>query len=236
MRLLIPILALLAPLFATVRGAEPNIRVAVQFIELTPADLTKVLDASAGSGTKLHAAARGLVRSGKAKLLDTAVISAPTAERSTVESVMERIYPTEEEPNDFPNAVGGTPETAFPPVNKSGIIVARPVISKDWDTRNVGMTFEAEASYDEDSSTVKVRVLPEWVAETADVVWMAHKDEWGDASLRLPTFTTLRYDGSLVLKPGRFALAGVVTPQPEPPPPALARKVLVFVRADLPRQ
>lgn len=238
MRLLIPAFALLAAPFATLRAQGENIRIAVQFIELSPAALSQALDDSAGSGAKLHAAARTLVRAGRAKLLDTVVVNAQSAAgKGTVQSVMERIYPTEYEPPNLPNQVGGGGiEPGFPPVDKSAVIIARPTIPKAWDTRNVGMTFEAESNYNEDRNTITVALLPEWVGETADQVWMAHKDEWGDASLRMPTFVTVRCDTSLVLKPGRFALAGVVTPQPEPPPPALSRKVLIFVRADLPRQ
>ncbi len=68
------------------------------------------------------------------------------------------------------------------------------------------------------------------------MVWVKHVDEWGDASVRMPSFTALICNTALALAPGRFALAAVLTPQPEPPPPALAPKALVFVRADIPRQ
>jgi hypothetical protein len=114
--------------------------------------------------------------------------------------------------------------------------IGRPAVPVAWDIRNTGMTFEVESGYDELPGKIAVRLAPEWVGMTTPTTWVEYVDEWGDASDRHPTFTSLRCNTHLTLVPGRFALVVVLTPQPEPPPPAVARKVLVFARADLLRQ
>ena len=211
-------------------AAEPNIRVCVQLIELSHPELTKLLGEA---GTKLHPAAMALTRDGRAKLIDSSVITTISQQKATAESIGERIYPTEREPG----GLGDPPPQ--PPTTVWSFQVGRPFYGSawtTWDTRNTGMIFEAEPSYDEDSKMITVRMVPEWVGMTTPTTWVEYVDEWGDASDRRPTFTTLRCNTALALAPGRFVLAAVLTPQPEPPPPAVARKVLVFVRADLPRQ
>jgi hypothetical protein len=210
------------------RAAEPNIRVCVQLIELSHPELTKLLGEP---GTKLHPAAMALAHDGRAKLIDSSVLTTLAERKATAESIGERIYPSE---RDY-GGLGDLP----PPATVWSFQVGRPFYGSSWttwDTRNTGMTLEAEPSYDEDSRMISVRMAPEWVGMTTPTTWVEYVDEWGDASDRRPTFTTLRCNTALTLAPGRFALAAVLTPQPEPPPPAVVRKVLVFVRADLPRQ
>jgi hypothetical protein len=221
-------------------AAEPNIRVCVQLIELSHPELTKLLGEP---GNKLHSAAMALTRDGRAKLIDSSVITTISQQKATAESIGERIYPIENYSPAFPSSVGETQ----PPLKVVPFQVGRPPISTTWDIRNTGMTFEAEPTYgevsldakpsdDEAAKMISLRMVPEWVGMTTPTTWVEYVDEWGDASDRRPTFTTLRCNTSFTLAPGRFALAAVLTPQPEPPPPAGTRKVLVFVRADLPRQ
>jgi hypothetical protein len=211
---------------------EPNIRVCVQLIELSHPELTKLLGEPGNTGTKLHPAAMALTRDGRAKLIDTSVITTISKIKATVESIAGRTYPTDPEPS---SGVGWGGPSHFP-IPKIPNALGRLGGSAAWDTRNTGMSFEAEPHYDEPTQTITVRLVPEWVGMTTPTTWVEYVDEWGDASDRRPTFTTLRCNTSFTLAAGRFALAAVLTPQPEPPPPAGTRKVLVFVRADLPRQ
>jgi hypothetical protein len=213
------------------RADSPNIRVCVRLIEVPHPALTELLAARDASGPALHAAASALIRSGKAKLIDCSIICVISGNKATAESVQERIYPTEYEPSTF----GGTPD-GFVPWQWTAKAVNRPFLPEAWHTRNVGMSFEIEPRFEEDQSTIHLRMLPEWVALNELVTWVEHVDEWGDASDRRPTFTSLRSDNSLPLVPGRFELAGVLTPQATAPAPRLDRKALLFVRADIPKQ
>jgi hypothetical protein len=78
---------------------EPNIRVCVQLIELSHPELTKLLGEPGNTGTKLHPAAMALTRDGRAKLIDTSVITTISKIKATVESIAGRTYPTDPEPS-----------------------------------------------------------------------------------------------------------------------------------------
>jgi hypothetical protein len=60
---------------------------------------------------------------------------------------------------------------------------------------------------------------------------MEHTDEWGDASLRMPVFETWRVNSSVTLMAGQSEMVSVITPKSVTP--AVSRKLLVFVRADV---
>jgi hypothetical protein len=78
-----------------------------------------------------------------------------------------------------------------------------------------------------------MKILPEIVTLVRMDTWMEFHDRWGDASIRMPVFRTLRVDCALSFMAGRFELAGLLTPKPAEPAPAVQQKVLVFVRADV---
>lgn len=228
---LFPILAAaLVMTTSPARADSPNIRVCARLIEIPHPALTELLAAKDASGPALHAAASALIRSGKAKLIDCSIISVISGNKATAESVQERIYPTEWE---LPDRSG--PCSGYQPLRFSLLTLGRAPIGA-WDTRNLGMTFEIEPSFNEDRGAINLKMLTEWVALERLVTWVECVDEWGDGSTRCPIFTTLRSDSSLPMVPGRFELAAVLTPQATAPAPRLDRKVLLFVRADIPKQ
>lgn len=132
-----------------IHAAEPNIRVSVQLIELSHPKLTKLLG---NTGTKLHPATMALIRDGKAKLIDSSVLTTLPLQKATVESISERIYPVEQEPAHPPSPVG-------PLIQKMSYLhpISRPPVPADWDIRATGMSFEMEPSYDEPTKTITVR-------------------------------------------------------------------------------
>ena len=62
---------------------------------------------------------------------------------------------------------------------------------------------------------------------------MEHRDQWGDGSMRMPIFKTLRLNTSIAVEPGKFELVSALAPKTDAPVPAISRKILVFVRADV---
>lgn len=62
---------------------------------------------------------------------------------------------------------------------------------------------------------------------------MEHIDEWGDGSLRVPRFESQRANTTMTVAKGKFELVSTITPKPANPPPAVARRILLFVRADV---
>ncbi|MBN8459607.1 MAG: hypothetical protein J0M04_17395 [Verrucomicrobia bacterium] len=220
MRPLLVCLLLAAHAFA----APKNIRVTVRLIEVEPADLTRLMDRHPGSSADLFAATLDLISQGKAKSIDTVSQTVSNAQKATAESILERIYPTEYEPPEL-----GSPPQPVPAVSSQITPLNVPAA---WDTRNMGSSFEIEPSFDRDAGLINIRFVPEWVDETEPTVWRERSFRWGKFVERMPTFTTLRTICTVSLVPGKPMLVGVLTPQPEPKPPALPRKLLLFIRAD----
>ncbi|MCU0780047.1 MAG: hypothetical protein MUF04_02970, partial [Akkermansiaceae bacterium] len=108
----------------------------------------------------------------------------------------------------------------------------RPPVFPCWDIRNVGTTLEIEPSISDDGM-IDLRILPEIVTLADMTTWVDFRDEWGDASMRMPVFQTLRVNTSQFLTPGWFELAAVLTPEPAAPGPVPDRRIMVFVRADI---
>lgn len=218
MRPLFVCLLLAAHAFA----APKNIRVTLRLIEVEPADLTRLMDRHPGSSAELFAVTLDLISQGKAKSIDTVSQTVSHAHKATAESILERIYPTEYEPPSF----GPPPQTAtVPNITQINVPAA-------WDTRNMGSSFEIEPSFDRDAGLINIRFVPEWVDETEATVWRERSFRWGKFVDRMPTFTTLRTNCTVSLVPGKPMLVGVLTAQPEPNPPALPRKLQLFIRAD----
>ncbi|MCX6873592.1 MAG: hypothetical protein NTW21_07265 [Verrucomicrobia bacterium] len=204
-----------------------NVRISVQLIEVQHPTLTELMAGKATSGDKLHSQAMALVRGGKAKVLETCIITTFPGSKATIESLREVIYPSDYEPSWPPGYVPPVPATPNPPFR------LRPETPSAWDTRNTGVTLEIEPSVTYDKR-VDLRFVSELVDPVALVTWMDFVDEWGDGSIRRPTFGTLRTNTSITIELGSFELAGILTPKPNAP--AVSRKILVFVRADIPQQ
>ena len=206
------------------------IRVSVQYIEVTHPVLTEMLAGKEKDGPAMHAKAIALAKDGKAKILETCMVVGRSGRKATAESIREVIFPTEYQPPELQNSVPLTPEqrTAMapnPPVNP----VFRSITA--FETRNTGVTFEIEPTLGANDQIIDLRFVPEIVSQIGVNTWMEHTDEWGDASLRMPVFETWRVNTSVTLMAGQFELVTVITPKSAAP--AVSRKLLVFVRADV---
>ena len=228
-------LLLLTTLLTHAHAAPPRqIRVTTQYIEVTQPALTELLNIPSKSGPPLHANALELCKSGKGKILETTMVVCRSGKRATIESFREFIYPTEYEP---PELVWDPPLT--PERRKAMGLDENPVNNPSarfigaYETRNVGETIEIEPTLAPSGRIIDLRFIPEIVALIGLNTWTHLKDDWGDASRRMPIFDTWRTNTSVTLTDGQFELASVITPKPIDPPPAALRKILVFVRADI---
>ena len=214
------------------QGPPKHIRVSFQYIEVTHPVLTEMLAAKDHGGPALHAKAIALAKQGKAKILETCMVVTRAGHKATVESIRELIFPTEYQPPELQNSVPLTPEqraamAPHPPVNP----VFRSITA--FETRNTGVTFEVKPTLGANDQIIDLRFVPEIVNLIRVDTWMEHTDPWGDASLRMPVLETWRVNTSVTLLDGQFELVSVITPKPAAPAPAAARKILVFVRADV---
>lgn len=219
---------LLAALFAGTSSASEDtpeqVRVCVQYIEVSHPDLTELLGTGETGGHALHAKAMGLSKTGKAKILETAVVACQGGHKSSVVSILEEIYPTEYDPEDFKwRGLAGDyhwPDHAtrsFP----------------SFETKDTGILFDAELTVDAETRIIDLRCRPEFIRRMRVDTWFEHKDENGDASMRIPVFEKWAADTLLSLRSGKPELISVINPRDQPAPPAVSRRVLLFVRADI---
>lgn len=204
-----------------------QIRVCIQLIEVPHPSLTELLGDTDTSGSVLHAKATALAKEGKAKLLDTAMVVCRSTQKAELESIRELIYPTEYTPTCVglfsPAELPQQPQT--PPW--------RPFPFSAFESRNFGLSLAIEPTSDERGQIIDLRIAPEWVTLDRFKTVMEHHDRWGEASLRMPVFETWRAITSVTLQPGKFELLSVITPKKQAHPPAVANRILWFVRADL---
>lgn len=215
-------------LFCGVSAAEQaqHVRVSLQFIELSHPVLTELLAGNETGGSSLYAKAVSLTKEGKAKILDSSVVTGRSGEKLTLESIREEIYPTEYEPPGLP--CGGLPPSS--PDDPTNPMYRSPTA---FETRNTGTTFEVEATIEDDGKSIGLHLVPEWVTPVRLETSMEHHDQWGDASFRMPVYETLRVNTQVNVIPGKFELVSVITPKPVAPVPGASRKVMVFVRAEI---
>ena len=208
-------------------AAADQVRVSLQFIEVSHPMLTELLAETGGNA--LHAKAVSLTKEGKAKILDSCVVTGRSGQKLTLESIREEIYPTEYGPVELPCSIGNSPGIVLPdpPTNP---MYRSPTA---FETRNTGVTFEVEATIEEDGETIGLNLTPQWVTPVRLETWDEHRDQWGDSSVRMPIYETLRVNAGVTVIPGMFELVSVITPKPVAPVPGVSRKVLVFVRAEI---
>ena len=222
-----------ASLHATA-DAPMHVRVWTQYIEVPHATLSGWLNGGKRPGHELHAEALKLAKGGGAKVLETNMVICRSGQRATVESIREEIYPTEYEPPELPGTFGSTPPTSHPLwLSPDRFSQLRPNTATAFETRNTGVTLEVEPTIGIEHSIIDLRLAPEIVTPLRLDTWMEHVDQWGDASTRMPAYETWRTNTSLMLVSGKFELASVITPNPNAPVPAVPRRILLFVRADV---
>ena len=227
MKLVLIALTLISCGIATGDQAPQQIRVSLQFIEVPHATLTDMLAGPARTGQALHDKAVALSQEGGAKLLETCMVICRSGQKATLETIREEIYPTEYAPPELPC---GNPSNirlaSDPPMSPAlGIPTA-------FDTRNTGVTFEVEATSNS-NGLIDLRLSPEIVTRLRLETWMEHTDQWGDASMRMPIYETMRFNTSISVRSGKFELVSALTPKTSTQVPTVSRKILVFVRADV---
>lgn len=215
------------------------IQVQVEFIEMPHELLTDLLfmkRPTRSDATELRREVQALVKKGDAKVLETQIVTGRSGEKSMTESIREQIYPTEVEPSSIPNAVTvpDKPEGLSAENIKALAALVGPPTPTSFATRNVGSNLEAEPTAGGDGKFIDLRFAPELVWHHGNTTWQERRDVLGNINkIEVPDFYTVRLSTSLTLTPGAYALAGVVTPRSGSGAADLARKVMVFVKADV---
>lgn len=228
MKLVLIALTLILCGIATGDQSPQQVRVSLQFIEVPHATLTDMLADPAKSSQALHDKAVALSHEGGAKLLETCMVTCRSGQKATLETIREEIYPTEYAPPGLPCSIGSSlPQPAYePPTNP---LFRAPTA---FDTRNTGVTFEVEATSTA-GGMINLRLSPEIVTRLRLETLMEHTDQWGDGSIRMPIYETMRFNTTISVRSGKFELVSALTPKANARVPAVSQKILVFVRADI---
>ena len=229
---------------------DRSISILVEYIKvdhLTANKMIREFGPKAAEANKLREQLDKMIEEGKAELLETAWLCSRSGQRSKTESVREVIYPTEWDPAEIPTHYGDTERKAprnpapnqnqNPPPAKQDV----PVISPDvpftnpnpaaWETRNVGVTLEADCVLDKDNRKIDVNLAPEFVERLEDEHMAREgyeKNGRGLEHVRMPTFYTMRDTTAILTVSGQYHLLGIHTPHDDK-----KSRVLVLLRADV---
>lgn len=219
--------ALLSGASSASQDPPEQVRVCVQYIEVSHPALSELLGGGETGGHALHAQAMELAKKGEAKILETAMVVCRSGYKSYAQSVLEEIYPTEYESSFIWMNVPRHNYLDAPPVNP----MFRSILA--WETKDVGSIHEAELTVDAGTQTIDLRCRPEFVQRLRLENVMEHKDQWGEASYQMPVYEVWAAETALSLRSGKSDLISVITPKAQPGPPAVSRRILLFVRADI---
>lgn len=184
-----------------------------------------------------------------------------SGQKSHTEGISEEIYATEYEPPELPNAVGvalsandpDQPAPVTPPgqtpvqppvkiPDAAGLPSAAssekfsglktPALPTSFETRNVGITFEAEPTLADNEKVLDLRAVPEWVTYVG-------RSAWGQdlSKVEMPVFETQRINTSINMRMGQPALLGTFNRPPvsKVSPDSANRVWFAFVTATIVR-
>lgn len=119
-----------------------------------------------GSGVQVQMMMRGLNQSTGADVMVNPSTISRSGERSKIEVIREFIYPTEYEPPELPNSVGGEVFTDLVTGEQASASPPTPVTPAHptaFETKNVGVTLEVEPTVGPDKHYIELSLRPELV-------------------------------------------------------------------------
>ncbi len=201
------------------------VRIQVEYVET----MTELLaePRKAANDTPLRAKLQELVKEGKAKIIETQMVTARSGQRASTESVHEFIFPIE---YDSPEITVHVPENdkPQPPTPAAG-----PPTPVAWETRNLGSTLEIEPNIGADNKVIDLRLHPTLLYHTGDKVWHEETKEKDTYRIQMPDFYKISFDTAVILITGQPFLMAAVSPKDEKGVADFTKKVLIFVRADV---
>ncbi|MBT8043710.1 MAG: hypothetical protein KJO79_02065 [Verrucomicrobiae bacterium] len=213
--------------------APPNIRVQLEYIEMPLLTMAELMDdeKAAASDVALRARVAELIKNGKAKLIDIQMLTTPDGTKASSESIREFIYPTEYEPSELPNEIHllGNGKKATIPSHE----YATGPTPTAFETRNLGTSFECEATIDPATPYIHVRFAPETVSFVEYITYADWKGQHGRADIVMPIIYSMKVTGSLYVADSKPVLVSSLSPKNEKGVTDLSRKLLVFLKADI---
>jgi hypothetical protein len=210
-----------------------DVQLTVHWVEIPHASLTALLAEDRGDAA-LFKTVRGWVKTGQARMVDTAMIRAKAGERAIVESIGEVSYPTEYEPPDLPRSKEYEEKVRRRMEGWAKVFPYFPMFPGGWtgefETRNVGETLQVDFPGGPDAA--KGAWNMELVSRAKDIVISEYKGVNDDAKpFVFPGFNSLDVGGAT--PSSQWQLTSVVTPQTAGGQPDPSKKILVFARTDV---
>lgn len=213
--------------------AEPQVRVQVEFIELSHQDLTDLMfgEKMTASDNELRKQLTQLIKDKKASVRETLLCTTRNGDKATTESVEEIIYPTEYDPAEIATPASG--EKKKDPTPAIIALDALGPLPTAFETRNVGPTLEIEPTVSEDGKWIDLRFVAEIVEYSGNTIWVEWKGKHGNTPIQMPDFYTMRINTSVILAKGQATLIGVLSPKDKNGAIDPSRKLMAFVKADI---
>lgn len=208
-----------------------QVRVQVEFIEMSHEELTKLMiKPRAGANDQdLRDACTKLVGQNKATILETTSIIARSGDKASTESITEFIYPIEWKPYELPNQLEVFKSDEAP---KALELIPQPTPTA-FETRHLGTTFEVEPTIAENGRSIDLRLLQQLVYHVGNENWSQWETKKGDGSIKVPTMYSLRLNTGLTMIDGQPCLVAVQSPKDDSGKTDFTRKIAVFVRCDV---
>lgn len=213
-------------------GPLPHVRVQVEYIEVSHEQLTELMfgEKPSKNDTELRKVLGQMAKDGKAKFIETQLLTCRDGKQATTESVKEFIYPTEYDPPEIPLSEQRKGQNPKADATQLEAIGPNPTA---FETRNLGPTLEVETHISDDQKKVSLTLVSEIVDHVGNTVWLEWKGKYGNSPVQMPSMYTVRFVTRVNLTPGKPMLAAVLTPKDKDGNPDPSRKYMVFVRCDL---
>lgn len=221
--------------FANGADAPKQIRVIVEFVEVSQEQLSELMfgkDAPSND-TVLRKRVGELLKNDKASVAETLMSVTTEGKKASSESTTEYIYPTEYEPAELPlEKVAEANEDPKAEKEHSAEFALGPTPTA-FETRNLGGMLEIEPKLPAGSSIIELRMLAELVYHVGNEVWAEWKGHYGNSPIQMPKFYKIGVNTTVYLVPEKPMMVAAVSPKDKEGNPDPARKLMVFVRADL---
>lgn len=155
------------PLRAEEAEAKPNLSVRLETFSMPLADAAALIR-QVVDDPKLYETSITMTAAGTARQESLTVLRCRSGEKSLNESLLETIYPTEYEPAEIPNSVSMADSKgaeAGVPASVIGQLkdLVTPATPTSFETRNLGITAEIEATNHAEAGLATLRIAPEWI-------------------------------------------------------------------------
>jgi len=218
--------------FANHKEPDPNakpraakmISVILEYVELDHSKVSRLVRDSAGKRdlTALRKSLDKMIELKEATLLESSFALMRSGQRINTTTIEEHIYPTEYDPPEIPQEVGGAKDSpGIPSALKT------PANPTAFEMRPVGVVMEFDCTlYD---GSIVINGACDWTRHLGEYTFVDEDSPHDESkTIKQPWFYTLKTYVATVVKSGETVLVATHKPSDDK-----SKRILVFVRADI---